>query len=105
MNFRSINAFKSRLRWRSHFIQKLEDQPNIESQNLHDAYNDIRQAHFNEEFYVAWRDGKTGFPLIDACMRSLIQTGWINFRMRAMLVSFASNNLSLIHISEPTRPY
>ena len=95
MNFRSINAFRSRLRWRSHFIQKLEDQPNIESHNLHDAYNDIRLAHFNEEFYVAWRDGQTGFPLIDACMRSLIQTGWINFRMRAMLVSFASNNLWL----------
>ena len=95
MNLRSINAFKSRLRWRSHFIQKLEDQPNIESQNLHEAYDSIRDDPFNEDFYQAWRDGQTGFPLIDACMRSLIKTGWINFRMRAMLVSFASNNLWL----------
>ena len=95
MSLRSINAFKSRLRWRSHFIQKLEDQPNIESQNLHEAYDSIRNDSFNEDFYQAWRDGQTGFPLIDACMRSLIKTGWINFRMRAMLVSFASNNLWL----------
>ena len=93
MNLRSINAFKNRLRWRSHFIQKLEDQPNIENQNLHDAYNDIRDGYFNEDLYHAWQEGQTGFPLIDACMRSLINTGWINFRMRAMLVSFASNNL------------
>ena len=95
MNLRSINAFKSRLRWRSHFIQKLEDQPSIESQNLHEAYNSIRDGAFNEDLYHAWREGQTGFPLVDACMRSLIKTGWINFRMRAMLVSFASNNLWL----------
>ena len=64
INLRSINAFKSRLRWRSHFIQKLEDQPNIESQNLHEAYDSIRNDSFNEDFYQAWRDGQTGFPLL-----------------------------------------
>tara|TARA_B100001113_G_C21021549_1_gene583746 strand:+ start:253 stop:882 length:630 start_codon:yes stop_codon:yes gene_type:complete len=39
------------------------------------------------EFLEAWKKGKTGIPLVDACMRCLIATGWINFRMRAMLVS------------------
>ena len=39
--------------------------------------------------------GATGFPMVDACMRSLRATGWLNFRMRAMLVSFASNHLWL----------
>lgn len=95
INLRSINAFKSRLRWRSHFIQKLEDQPNIEYKNLHGAYDGLRENDFNEELYYKWCAGQTGFPFVDACMRSLINTGWINFRMRAMLVSFAANNLWL----------
>ncbi|MGB0167632.1 MAG: FAD-binding domain-containing protein, partial [Luteibaculum sp.] len=36
----------------------------------------------------AWKKGETGFPMVDANMRCLAHTGWINFRMRAMLVSF-----------------
>ena len=95
LNLRSINAFKNRLRWRSHFIQKLEDQPDIEYKNLHSAYDGLRENDFNEVFYQAWCAGETGFPFVDACMRSLVDTGWINFRMRAMLVSFAANNLWL----------
>lgn len=95
LNLRSINAFKSRLRWRSHFIQKLEDQPDIEYKNLHSGYDGLRENDFNEVYYQAWCAGETGFPFVDACMRSLVDTGWINFRMRAMLVSFAANNLWL----------
>lgn len=48
---------------------------------------------FCQEYYNAWSQGHTGFPFVDACMRCLIQTGWLNFRMRAMLVSFATYNL------------
>ena len=40
--------------------------------------------------------GRTGFPFIDACMRSVTATGWLNFRMRAMLMSFASYHLWLL---------
>ena len=42
----------------------------------------------------------TGYPLVDACMRALADTGWINFRMRAMLMSFASYHLWL-HWRQP----
>ena len=45
--------------------------------------------------FAAWKNSKTGYPMIDACMKMLQQTGWINFRMRAMLVSFASYQLWL----------
>ena len=41
-----------------------------------------------------WKKGQTGFPLVDASMRCLIHTGWINFRMRAMLVSFLCHHLN-----------
>ena len=92
---RSYQSFASRLRWHCHFIQKLEDEPRIEFENLHTAYNDVRAEEFNEDYFLAWKEGKTGYPLIDACMRALITTGWINFRMRAMLMSFASYHLWL----------
>jgi deoxyribodipyrimidine photo-lyase len=48
-----------------------------------------------QTFIDAWKRGHTGFPLIDACMRCVVQTGWINFRMRAMLVSFLCHHLDV----------
>ena len=47
----------------------------------------------NKENIAAWKNGTTGFPLVDACMRCLKATGWINFRMRAMLVSVFCHQL------------
>ncbi|MEC8461317.1 MAG: deoxyribodipyrimidine photo-lyase [Pseudomonadota bacterium] len=91
----AIRSFLGRLRWHCHFIQKLEDQPNIEYQSMHPGYQKLRGDHFNEDYYQAWCCGLTGYPMIDACMRALIKTGWLNFRMRAMLVSFASYHLWL----------
>ena len=44
-------------------------------------------------FVEAWKQGKTGIPMVDANMRCLNATGWINFRMRAMLVSFLCHHL------------
>ena len=92
---RSINTFSSRLRWHCHFIQKLEDQPNIEFKNMHSSYDKLRNEKDNNLFFESWKNGLTGYPMVDACMRSLIKTGWLNFRMRAMLMSFASYHLWL----------
>ena len=92
---RSLASFQSRLRWHCHFIQKLEDEPALESHNFSRAYDGLREDEFSEERFAAWREGRTGYPMIDACMRALHQSGWINFRMRAMLASFASYHLWL----------
>jgi deoxyribodipyrimidine photo-lyase len=92
---RNISAFGSRLSWRCHFIQKIEDQPEIEYKCMHSAFENMREPDHNEDYHQAWMDGRTGYPLIDACMRNLIHEGWITFRMRAMLVSFASYHLWL----------
>jgi deoxyribodipyrimidine photo-lyase len=62
---------------------------------MHSAYENIRPLKGDMALYTAWAEGKTGYPLVDACMRSLIQRGWVTFRMRAMLVSFASYHLWL----------
>ncbi len=92
---RNLSAFGSRLSWRCHFIQKLEDQPEIEHKCMHPSFEGMRENEHNQDYYISWCEGKTGYPFIDACMRSLIHKGWINFRMRAMLVSFASYHLWL----------
>ena len=96
----AFRAFAGRLRWHCHFIQKLEDEPRIEFENMHSAYDNLRGENFHEKYFLAWQTGKTGFPMIDACMRALTATGWLNFRMRAMLMSFASYHLWL-HWREP----
>ena len=61
---------------------------------MHSDYDEIRDE-FNEDFFEAWKTGQTGYPMIDACMRALTATGWLNFRMRAMVISFASQHLWL----------
>jgi deoxyribodipyrimidine photo-lyase len=90
-----LRGFAGRLRWHCHFMQKIEDEPQIEERNFARAVDGLRENDFNREYFDAWCEGRTGFPMVDACMRSLNATGWLNFRMRAMLVSFASYHLWL----------
>ena len=71
----------------------MEDLRSIEWKNIHPIYDKLERETAYSENFERWKRGETGFPFVDACMRSLISTGWINFRMRAMLVSFASYNL------------
>ena len=92
---KNLSAFLSRLAWRCHFVQKLEQQPSLEFRCMHPAFEGMREPHFRPDFFEAWAHGQTGYPLIDAAMRSLHANGWITFRMRAMLVSFASYHLWL----------
>lgn len=96
----SLKSFESRLHWHCHFMQKLESEPRIEFENFHRGYDGLREPGADGSRLDAWRRGETGYPLVDACMRKLSATGWINFRMRAMLVSFASYQLWL-HWREP----
>ncbi len=91
---RSLTSFQSRLRWRCHFIQKLESNPGLEFDNIDPRFDLLDNTH-NPDLFDAWCAGRTGYPLVDACMRALHRGGWINFRMRAMLVSFATHHLGL----------
>jgi deoxyribodipyrimidine photo-lyase len=91
----ALSSFESRLNWHCHFMQKLEDEPLLEFQNVNRAFDGLREDEFREDWFQAWQEGRTGYPMVDACMRALRQTGWINFRMRAMLMSFAAYHLWL----------
>ena len=90
---RALRGFEERLHWHCHFIQKLESQPDLEFKELHPLTAGLHKA--DPERLAAWSEGRTGLPFVDACMRALIATGWINFRMRAMLMSVASHHLAL----------
>jgi deoxyribodipyrimidine photo-lyase len=89
-----LKGFESRLHWHCHFMQKLESEPEIEYRSLHSAFDGVRDEAYADaetsQKLERWRTGQTGWPLVDACMVMLNQTGWINFRMRAMLMSTAS---------------
>lgn len=90
----SVVSFRSRLHWHCHFMQKLESEPELEHRHLHRAY-DALDRDDDAGKLEAFRDGHTGYPFVDACLRALRAHGWINFRMRAMLCSFASYHLWL----------
>lgn len=91
----SMRSFSGRLHWHCHFMQKLEDAPYIEVENFHRGYDGIRPSAPDTDRLEAWERGETGLPFVDACMRSLSATGWLNFRMRAMVTAVASYHLWL----------
>ncbi len=102
----ALRGFAGRLRWHCHFMQKLEDEPQIEFRNFARVFDGLRPGDgvndtaIDAERFAAWCAGRTGYPMVDACMRSLVATGWLNFRMRAMLVSFSAYHLGQ-HWREP----
>ena len=90
---RSLKSFKSRLHWRDHFVQRLETAPQQEFEPLNAAYAALPTP--GDEHLDAWLAGQTGWPLVDACMRCLDATGFLNFRMRAMVTSVAVHTLRI----------
>lgn len=89
---RGFEGMLTRLRWHCHFIQKFEAQCDYETHCINPGFESMAHDN-NPEYLTAWKEGRTGVPLVDANMRALKATGWINFRMRAMLVSFLVYNL------------
>jgi len=91
----ALASFESRMAWRDHFIQKLETEPQIEIRALHRAADTLRPREPDAVRLAAWAGGETGLPFLDACMRYLRATGWLNFRMRSMVMAVASYHLWL----------
>jgi deoxyribodipyrimidine photo-lyase len=89
---RAFSGFLERLKWRCHFIQKFEVECTYETHCINKGYESLEHL-IQEDLLQAWKTGRTGYPLVDACMRCVIATGWLNFRMRALLVSFLCHHL------------
>ncbi len=92
----SLKAFRDRLRWHDSFTQRLYNHPELVDTNRYPEFDEYYSpAELNEEkqeLFTAWKDGQTGFPLVDASMRQLKIMGWMNFRMRAMCATFLCIN-------------
>ncbi|MCU0616148.1 MAG: FAD-binding domain-containing protein [Gemmatimonadaceae bacterium] len=91
----ALQSFEARLHWHCHFMQKLEDEPALEFRCACAPFEALRERGAHPERLAAWQAGRTGVPFVDACMRQLLATGWLPFRMRAMLVSYAAWDLWL----------
>ncbi|WP_067208291.1 FAD-binding domain-containing protein [Marinomonas aquimarina] len=93
----TLVALSSRLHWHCHFMQKFESECDMEWRPINRGYYNFpyRQDDQVSQDLYAWQVGQTGFPMVDACMRALHSTGYINFRMRAMLVSFLCHHLNI----------
>jgi deoxyribodipyrimidine photo-lyase len=102
-NIKSTNNLKlrsgmlgamQRLHWREHFIQRLENDCSMPTHSINPDFDKISYTH-DLDFFEKYKTGQTGEVLIDACIRCLNATGFINFRMRALLVSFGIFGLDL----------
>ncbi len=89
---RAFGGCLNRLKWHCHFIQKFEMECAYETRHINRGYETLSFEN-RDSWLEAWKTGTTGYPLVDACMRCVTATGWINFRMRAMLVSFLTHHL------------
>ena len=94
---RSHQQLIARLRWGSGFTQRFRYLPQLELRSLYSVFDDAGWD-FDEALYRAWRQGQTGFPIVDAAARCLQDTGGylaLNFRSRAIYASFLSNLLGM----------
>ncbi len=89
---KALEAFMSRLRWQAHFVQKFEMEHTMEEASINKGFHKLKKR-ISKIYKDAWETGTTGYPLVDACMRCLNETGYLNFRMRALVVSFFTHNL------------
>ncbi|HEX9151972.1 MAG TPA: deoxyribodipyrimidine photo-lyase [Flavobacterium sp.] len=90
--FDKNDVFLSELIWREFFMQILFSFPKVVTQNFKSAYDGIQWLN-NEEDFKRWCTGTTGYPMVDAGMRQLNETGYMHNRVRMVVASFLCKHL------------
>ena len=85
-------AFLSELIWREFFMQILFNFPHVVTQSFKKKYDAIKWRNNKKEF-EKWCEGKTGYPIVDAGMRQLNQTGYMHNRVRMIVAGFLCKHL------------
>ena len=85
---RGREAFVTRLYWNRHYTQKLADWSGWTDRAVNPVFRGFGRSTHDPDLVEAWKRGQTGFPMVDAAMRCLRETGWLNFRARALCASF-----------------
>ena len=79
--------------WREFYRHLMFDQPRLcKHQCFNPKYHAVNWP-YDEQLFNAWCEGKTGYPLVDAAMRQLNQTGWMHNRLRMVVASFLTKHL------------
>jgi len=86
------NKWLSELAWREFYMMILWHFPHITNKAFKPAYDNIKWRN-NEEEFKAWCEGKTGYPIVDAGMRQLNETGFMHNRVRMVVASFLCKHL------------
>jgi deoxyribodipyrimidine photo-lyase len=92
---RGPEAFRRQLCWRDFYAQLLLHHPGIARQELRERYRGTIDWNDSNEDFDAWREGRTGFPLVDAGMRQLAREGWMHNRARLVVGSFLTKDLGI----------
>jgi deoxyribodipyrimidine photo-lyase len=89
---KTSEAWWNELIWREFYMMILWHFPQVTHQSFKPAYDRIEWRNSESEF-KAWCEGKTGYPIVDAGMRELVQTGFMHNRVRMITASFLSKHL------------
>jgi deoxyribodipyrimidine photo-lyase len=88
-----VGIFRSELGWREFNWHLLYHNPDLATRNFRPAFDNFQWGRVSRKELAAWQQGKTGYPLVDAGMRQLWQTGWMHNRVRMAAASFLVKNL------------
>jgi len=88
----NINAWRQELAWREFYQHALYFFPELADGPYRDPFKDFPWDN-NPEYFQAWCEGKTGYPIVDAAMRQLNTTGWMHNRCRMIVASFLTKDL------------
>jgi deoxyribodipyrimidine photo-lyase len=89
---RSAEIWLSELIWREFYIQILYHFPHVRKRAFNPALADILWRN-NESDFEAWKEGRTGIPVVDAAMHQLREIGWMHNRARMIVASYLIKNL------------
>jgi deoxyribodipyrimidine photo-lyase len=88
----SADTFIGELIWRDFYKQILWHHPHVARGSFRPQYDALKWEN-NEKLFAAWREGRTGYPLVDAGMRQLNTTGWMHNRVRMVVAMFLTKDL------------
>ena len=91
----SEQAFRRQLCWRDFYAHLLGHFPRNAHEEFQERYRGTLQWVRSEERFDAWREGRTGFPVVDAAMRQLLREGWMHNRARLIVGSFLTKDLGV----------
>jgi deoxyribodipyrimidine photo-lyase len=96
-NSPGATVWLSELIWRDFYHQILHHHPQVVGASFKPAYDAIRweEGADADELFAAWCDGRTGYPLVDAAMAQINQTGYMHNRLRMVVASFLTKDLGI----------